>query len=318
MCDTFVFQAADATWFCKNSDREPDEPQRVEFHPGASAALIQRATYIAVPVPATRAATLLSRPQWMWGAEIGINEHGVAIGNQAVFTRLVQREGASLLGMDLLRLALEQSRSSAGARDVIVHYLESFGQGGPAGYHDKRFRYDNGFLIADATECWLLETAGRFWAARRVQGYAAISNDLSIADDYELGAAGMEDYARRRGWARRSVTFSFREAFRRGFMPFMARAHGRRAQNLDRLAELDPARPLSERDFIPLLRHHAKGRPASNADVCMHSRGPLRPSATTNSLIARLGREQLPRVWTSHGQPCQNEYLQISFDAPPA
>ena len=316
MCDTFAFRAADATWFCKNSDREPDEPQRMEFHAGGSAGPVQRTTYMEVPVPETRAATLLSRPQWMWGAEIGVNEHGVAIGNQAVFTRLVQKEGASLLGMDLLRLALEQSRSSAGARDVIVHYLESFGQAGPAGYRDKGFRYDNGFLIADATECWVLETAGRFWAARRVEGYAAISNDLSITEDYDLGAAGMEDYARRRGWTRRGATFSVRDAFRRGFMPFMARAQTRRAQNLGRLAALDPSRPLTEQDFIPLLRHHAKGRPASNADVCMHSRGPLRPSATTNSLVARLGLEQPPRVWSSHGQPCQHEYRQLSFPTP--
>lgn len=316
MCDTFVFQARDATWFCKNSDREPDEPQAVELHPAASEGPTQRATYIEVPVPAVRAATLLSRPRWMWGAEIGVNEHGVAIGNQAVFTRLVERDGASLLGMDLLRLALEQSRSSAAARDVIVHYLESFGQGGPAGYRNKRFRYDNGFLIADASECWVLETAGRFWAARRVQGYAAISNDLSIGNDYDLGAPGMEDYARRRGWTRRGAIFSFRDAFRRGFMPFMARAQRRRTQNLCRLAEFDPAHPLTEQDFIPLLRHHLKGRPSSNADVCMHSGGSFRPSATTNSLVARLSGAEPPRVWCSHGQPCRNEYRQVSFDTP--
>jgi len=316
MCDTFAFRAGAATWFCKNSDREPDEPQRMEFHPAGSTGPVQRTTYIEVPVPPRRAATLLSRPRWMWGAEMGVNEHGVAIGNQAVFTRLVQKEGASLLGMDLLRLALEQSRSSAGARDVIVNYLEAYGQGGPAGYHDKRFRYDNGFLIADAAECWVLETAGRFWAARRIERYAAISNDLSIAEDYELGAAGMEDYARRQGWTRQGATFSFRDAFRRGFMPFMARAQQRRAHNLGGLAALDPARALTERDFIPLLRHHVKGRPGSNADVCMHSRGPLRPSATTNSLVARLNAAQPPRVWSSDGQPCQNEYRQVSFDGP--
>lgn len=62
-------------------------------------------TYIEVDqVPQTHA-VVLSRPSWLWGAEMGANEHGVCIGNEAVWTKEPVQDGEALLGMDLLRCA---------------------------------------------------------------------------------------------------------------------------------------------------------------------------------------------------------------------
>ena len=48
-------------------------------------------------------AIVLSKPAWMWGAEMGANDQGVCIGNEAVWTRESVNTEEALLGMDLVR-----------------------------------------------------------------------------------------------------------------------------------------------------------------------------------------------------------------------
>ena len=45
-------------------------------------------TYIEVDQAAETLSVLLSKPAWMWGAEMGANSAGVVIGNEAVWNRL--------------------------------------------------------------------------------------------------------------------------------------------------------------------------------------------------------------------------------------
>lgn len=68
------------------------------------------------------------------------------------------------------RLALERSRSAQEAVHVITGLLERHGQGGSCREDPTPFCYHNTFLLADRTEAWVLETAGRLWAAQRIQG----------------------------------------------------------------------------------------------------------------------------------------------------
>ena len=93
MCDTLILRHQGQTWFAKNSDREPAEPQRLLRLPvvrnDPEARL--RTTYLDIPQAAQRHALVISQPSWIWGAEMGVNEHGVAIGNEAVFTKLAPR-----------------------------------------------------------------------------------------------------------------------------------------------------------------------------------------------------------------------------------
>ena len=137
------------------------------------------------PAPTRRS----SRPWWMWGAEMGANEHGVAIGNEAVFTKQPTSLEPGLLGMDLFRLALERATTADEAVEVMVALLEEHGQSVARAASSTQFTYHNSFLVADADSAVVLETAGRHWATEQVRGAArSISNGLTIPDFAEQHA----------------------------------------------------------------------------------------------------------------------------------
>lgn len=185
MCDTVVALRDDGVLFAKNSDRDPNEAQILEWHPGETHAgdATVKATWIEIPQVETTYAIAISRPWWMWGAEMGANEHGVVIGNEAVFTKETLKGDLGLLGMDLLRLALERASSRSEAVQVIVELLETYGQVGPCSHENPGFSYHNSFLIADNGGAVVLETAGKHWAIEEVEGSArSISNGLTIPD----------------------------------------------------------------------------------------------------------------------------------------
>lgn len=63
---------------------------------------------------------------------------------------------------------------------VITSLLEEHGQGG-ACEEGGGMTYHNSYLLADAREAWVLETAGRWWAAQRVtQGAPAVGASRAL------------------------------------------------------------------------------------------------------------------------------------------
>ena len=122
MCDCLVAlaprTATDRTIFAKNSDRPPGEAQRLEWVPPRRDRTALHVTHIDVaPHPTDTLGVTISRPWWMWGAEHGVNEAGVALGNETIYTRLDPRRfPPALTGMDLVRLALERAETAETAR----------------------------------------------------------------------------------------------------------------------------------------------------------------------------------------------------------
>lgn len=57
---------------------------------------------------------------------------------------------------------------------MITALLERHGQGGSCKEEPVPFVYHNTFLLADRGEAWVLETAGRYWAAQQIRGERAL------------------------------------------------------------------------------------------------------------------------------------------------
>jgi secernin len=97
---------------------------------------------------------------------------------------------------------LERGRTAEEALTVITDLLEEHGQGGPCSNRVADFSYHNSFLIADPREAWVLETAGRLWAAERVApgSWRNISNCMSITTAVDRSCSGLKTRAAAEGW----------------------------------------------------------------------------------------------------------------------
>jgi len=313
VCDTLVVVPEQGpVWFAKNSDREPSEAQFFECHDGSAPGTAPAG----LPDAPSDTRMLLSRPAWMWGAEMGVNEHGLAVGNEAVFTRLpVPKAGNS--GMDFQRVALTTCRTADDALEQLIELTERFTQGGVMAHRHQAFRYHSSFLIADATTAWVFETAGPYWAAKRVRGVATISNALTIEDDFDRVHADAYKVARDKRWVKSAGDFRFASAFTDRAMSLLAGARIRRACTG---RSLSGVREPRERDFILALSDHGAHEPGTglrSESPCAHASWlPTRTSAqTTSSIIARLDSSG-PTVWaTGTSSPCLSVFKPAPFDS---
>jgi dipeptidase len=312
MCDTIVAvppATKDAVvWFGKNSDREPGEAQVVEHLPARklSSPTKLQCTYVELPQADETYEVVLSRPFWMWGAEMGANSRGVAIGNEAVFTKLpVPKTG--LTGMDLLRLALERSSTAREALELITRLIADIGQGGLCGYRHKGFRYHNSFIIADPAEAWVLETADKHWAAQRVRGVRTISNVLTIGKDFDLISDGAYEFAKAKGWCKSANDFDFAKAFSDPFYRFTSGGDVRRACTYRRLMLSDSK--IGRADMFAALRDHSGQKPEKGLRLqmpCGHASWmkTRQSGQTTASMVSRLNANGSLHWLTGTSSPC--------------
>ena len=285
VCDTLCAlppaSVTGVTVFGKNSDRPPSEPQDLEWHGPRTDDGALRTTYLDIDSHAGETFGVLgSRPRWMWGFEHGVNVAGLAVGNEAVYTTLDPRPfPPALVGMDLVRLALERAGDAASGVEVIVDLLDRYGQGG--GGHDGGVKpYWSSFLLADPGRAFVLETSGTDVAVEEVVERRAISNRTTI--DWFDEVCGIRSPST-------AVLVDPRLAASRTVLA---------------------AGPLDVDVLKGHLRSHAGG--ADGWTVCMHAD----VEATTASLVVALPEDGHRIAHVLLGHPCRSLYVPVVVGEP--
>lgn len=304
MCDTFVSLTSasydNTVIFGKNSDRLSDEAQLVTYVPKTNHPKGEEVhcTYLSIPQVSETAAILMSQPWWMWGAEMGVNEYGVAIGNEAVATREPLNE-IGLLGMDLLRLGIERGKTAKEALEIIVDLLDKYGQGGA--HNKKGLNYHNSMIIADPNEAYVLETAGKWWIVEIVKDFRSISNNISIKGKGNMRKRGLIQHAIEQGYCKDDNDFDFKINFSPSPLPEIFPLNSRDGCSLNQLSQnKGKIKPGMMMNF---LREHIVG-------ICMHGRS----DRTVGSQVSHLRKNNSSIHWFTGGTtPCLSLFKPYAF-----
>jgi secernin len=256
-----------------------------------------------------------TQPEGAWGFDSGVNEHQLAAGCVPLPFRIAGPE-SGLTGTDVVRLLLERAKTARQAVDLLTDLVERHGQGGAT-------EGDHGFLVADPTEAFAVETAGPFWVYQEVSQVRAVGNVRVIRQDWNRIAHGLADHVIAEGrWPADGSKIDFAGALSEDLNRHLTalRRWGRATLLLEEQAgHIDGAffrRVLSDytEEGGPELDDPARDRGA----LCQLGVGPG-GEATAVSLVAHLRPEadRLPLVWAAFGPPCSSVYFPLFVDGPP-
>ena len=327
-CDTMVALPSatkeNQTIFAKNSDRPATECQPLvqrasEIHPAGTNTKCQ---FVELSGVTTTYRHIGSRPYWCWGYEHGFNEHQVVIGNEGLASKY-EFDSPKLIGMELIRLGLERAETAAEAVTVMTELITKYGQGKFS--NDQGVRtYDNGYIIADPAEAYILQTAGHEWAVKQVQGAVGISNVYSLEEDWDrLSPNGVDEAIAQGWWTDTSARFNFSDAYSREADRSVGSGAMRRGRSCAVLSKY--AGNVEVQTMMALLSDHSDGRKpdepfqteiSSGTSICIHHDDKGEGGNTAASLVAHLCDDgsRLPVYWCSFYSPCLAVFLPMFIE----
>ena len=326
-CDTMVAlpgsTAGGQTVFAKNSDRPAGECQPLVMRPAAKhgSGSVANCQFVDVEQAPVTYRHVGSRPWWCYGYEHGFNEHQVVIGNESLPSRLGHATDARLVGMEVLRLALERARTAGEAVEAITGLVSRYGQGKFDNAEGIR-TYDNIYLVADPREAYVVEAVCYEWAVKRVNGFGSISNVGMLGSDADRVSESAQRFAESMGlWdSADGAPFSFTGAF--ADTEGSSSGISRQCRSATLLGQRNGR--IDARTMMSVISDHSPGvtpdEPfvedvSGEVSLCVHRDSP-NPGSTAASVIADLCADgsRLPVYWCGMYSPCMTLFQPIFID----
>ena len=234
--------------------------------------------------------------------------------------------------MDLVRLGLERGKTAYEAMHVIIDLITKYGQSGDCEHAGEwgKANYHNSYILADPKEAWVLETAGRYWAAKHLtHGVYSISNIYSIEKQWDEAHPQLVEHAVQMGWTKSAEDFNFARAYgdywRKGSKN-PGNMQVRRNMTMTCLRQ--DAGQVTPASMMKIARSHLEGTlveprwaaPESFwATPCMHD-SPQSGYRSAASMVAHLRADQPPLLrqvyWASFSNPCSSVFKPFYLHGP--
>ncbi len=290
------------TLFAQNRSQAPSRLHRLRVEAGREHPLGDHVRIRQTTLPQVRRTqtVLGAQPHESWGYTHGVNDAAVAVGSGDLPTRLALPT-PDLASTDLVRLALERSRSAAQAVDLLIEWVERHGLG------------DTAFLVASPAEAFLVETAGRHFVVQEIERTRAAGDLCTIRQNWSRISRGLAGHAIEQSWWPA-------DGSKLDFAPAVGLDSTSGLRRWERATHmLDQQAGHIDVPFLRrLLADHYEGTPDESdpfaavpgpVALCQHGES----ETTTASMVASLPAdpERVPLAWCAFGPPCIGVYFPV-------
>jgi secernin len=293
----------------KNRDLSEYEVQWLYRHPREShpEGATVRLQYIEIPQePVTWAWVGSKSYTKKWGVGMGINEWGVVVADNDAPTREPLEGESGLHDNDVCRLILERSKSAQDGVVVAGAMIEEYGHANVGQI----------YWIADSEEAWIVECAGRHWAAVKVvNGVAVRANQFQITDSWDEGSEDLVEYAIEQGWCSSPEDFDFARCYSKPGYPYES-SQTRLERGLQLLEGKEGN--LTREGLMDALEDHYEGTGMYGTAHGNQRYRTICNVRTVSAMVAHL-KPSLPRemqaIWYCMSSPCVSVFTPIFANA---